>query len=181
MKQIDTKSVIIGLLFGICVMLVMGQKETPKEKPTDLGSKVYDVIRAKKVGIVNNEGKEVLLLSTTMDNSGGNISIYNKSGNCVISLWTIKEDGTISINNNSGKSVVTLETIEQGGHISIYDKTSKNFTSAVSLHSLERGGYIGINNKTTEEVISLEVDEYGNGKIGAWDRKGKGRTLQPGR
>ena len=42
------------------------------------------------------------------------------------------------------------------------------------------GGYMSIFNKTGEEVITLQADEYGNGEIGAWNRKGKGRTLQPG-
>jgi hypothetical protein len=37
-----------------------------------------------------------------------------------------------------------------------------------------------IRNKTGEEVAQLYADEYGNGVVGAWNRKGKGRTLQPG-
>ena len=41
------------------------------------------------------------------------------------------------------------------------------------------GGRIGVFNKTGEQVISLTVDAYGNGKVGAWNREGTGRTLTP--
>jgi len=29
-------------------------------------------------------------------------------------------------------------------------------------------------------VVQLRADEYGNGVVGAYDRKSKGRTLKPG-
>ena len=35
-------------------------------------------------------------------------------------------------------------------------------------------------NKTGEGVVHLSVDDYGNGVVGAYNRKGKGRTLKPG-
>ena len=33
-------------------------------------------------------------------------------------------------------------------------------------------------NKTGEGVVQLSVDDYGNGVVGAYNRKGKGRTLE---
>ena len=35
-------------------------------------------------------------------------------------------------------------------------------------------------NKTGEGVVQLYADDYGNGVVGAFNRKGKGRTLEPG-
>jgi len=35
-------------------------------------------------------------------------------------------------------------------------------------------------NKTGETIASMYADEYGNGVVGAYNRKGNGRTLQPG-
>ncbi len=32
----------------------------------------------------------------------------------------------------------------------------------------------------TDPQGSLAADEYGNGVVGAWNRKGMGRTLKPG-
>ena len=34
--------------------------------------------------------------------------------------------------------------------------------------------------KTGEAIVTLGVNEYDNGELGSWDRKGKGRTLKPG-
>ena len=42
------------------------------------------------------------------------------------------------------------------------------------------GGDLRIMNKTGEAVVTLGVDEYGNGVVGAYNRKGRGRTLKPG-
>ena len=42
------------------------------------------------------------------------------------------------------------------------------------------GGDLRIINKTGEAVVTLGVDEYGNGVVGAYNRKGRGRTVQPG-
>ena len=52
----------------------------------------------------------------------------------------------------------------------------------VSLGVSDRGngGFLVVGNKTGEEVVQLYADDYGNGVVGAWNRKGKGRTLKPG-
>jgi len=42
------------------------------------------------------------------------------------------------------------------------------------------GGMVAVYNKTDESIAQMYADEYGNGVVGAWNRKGKGRTLQPG-
>ena len=34
--------------------------------------------------------------------------------------------------------------------------------------------------KTGESIVQMYADEYGNGVVGAYNRKGKGRTLEPG-
>ena len=51
---------------------------------------------------------------------------------------------------------------------------------AVAVAFLLCGGRLNIVNKTDETVVQLKADEYGNGYVGAFNRKGKGRTLQPG-
>ena len=43
-----------------------------------------------------------------------------------------------------------------------------------------QGGYIKIKNKTDDVVAEIAADEYGNGLVLSWNRKGKGRTLQLG-
>ena len=51
---------------------------------------------------------------------------------------------------------------------------------AVAVAFLLCGGRLNIVNKTDETVVQLKADEYGNGYVGAFDRKGMGRTLKPG-
>jgi len=50
----------------------------------------------------------------------------------------------------------------------------------VALNATDNGGLVEVSNKTGEPIVSMLADEYGNGVIGAWNRKGKGKTLQPG-
>ena len=45
---------------------------------------------------------------------------------------------------------------------------------------VERIGMIEVTNKTGEGIAQMYADDYGNGVVGAWNRKGKGRTLKPG-
>ena len=44
----------------------------------------------------------------------------------------------------------------------------------------EDGGAIQLQNKTNEDVIQMLADEYGNGFLGVFDRKGMGRVIRPG-
>ncbi len=46
--------------------------------------------------------------------------------------------------------------------------------------SEDNGGVLNLYNKTGENVVELRVDEYGNGIVGAYNRKGLGRALKPG-
>ena len=39
---------------------------------------------------------------------------------------------------------------------------------------------IDVYNKTGKGIATMYADEYGNGVVGAWDRKGMGRTLKLG-
>ena len=44
----------------------------------------------------------------------------------------------------------------------------------------DTGGLLTVANKTEEKIVTIRADEYGNGVVGAWNRKGEGRTLTPG-
>ena len=43
----------------------------------------------------------------------------------------------------------------------------------------ETCGLMSVRNKTGEDVVQIHVDEYGNGYVDAYNRKGEGRTLKP--
>jgi hypothetical protein len=53
----------------------------------------------------------------------------------------------------------------------------------VNISSESNGGYLSIKNKTGENVVQAHAhaDEYGNGVVGAYNRKGMGRKTIPPR
>ena len=50
----------------------------------------------------------------------------------------------------------------------------------VDLSSNDNGGLVDVFNKKGEGIAQLGADEYRNGVVGAYNRKGRGRTLKPG-
>ena len=71
----------------------------------------------------------------------------------------------------------------RGGTVRTYQTTGKNLVSlAAPLYGgdFNTGGMINVYNKTGEDVVQMYADEYGNGVVGPFNRKGKGRTLKPG-
>ena len=50
----------------------------------------------------------------------------------------------------------------------------------VTLSAGDGGGLVYVYNKTGEFIAEMSADEYGNDLVGAYNRKGEGRTLQPG-
>ncbi len=80
--------------------------------------------------------------------------------------------------NDANKIVATLGSNDAGhGLIQTMSAQGKDM---VMLGSTDTGGAIAVFNKTGEGVVQLRADEYGNGVVYAGNRKGEGRTLQPG-
>ena len=67
-------------------------------------------------------------------------------------------------------------TVEQ--RLDQLEKRNKRLT--VALGTTDTWGMINVSNKTGETIAEMGADEYGNGIVGAYNRKGKGRTLVPG-
>ena len=95
---------------------------------------------------------------------------------------TIFEDGRLSIYGPKGvKEYISASIVEGfGGHLIVSGVEGKSAASISGNVDAKTGGYIEVKNKTGEEVVQLSVDEYGNGKVWAGNRKGMGRTLRPG-
>ena len=85
--------------------------------------------------------------------------------------------GSLYIEDDAGFSQMVLGTVEDGGILALFNKAGKQ---QIGLKADETGDYLSIYNKTGEGVVQLRADEYGNGLVGAYNRKGKGRTLEPG-
>ena len=168
------------------------------------GDKVgeFDAVVAKAILVQNDSGQIVVGLSA---NDGGDGLIHTRSaqGKDLVKLTsTVGGEGMVTTYQPNGKELVELSATVDGGYgtVTTYQpngKESVELTSSVDgkgivttyqpngkelvrLGANENGGLIGVVNKTGEVIANLYADEYGNGVVGAWNRKGRGRTLQPG-
>lgn len=79
---------------------------------------IQNEIRARRISIVNNEGLDVVRLTSSVQNNGG-IYIRDKDGNNVAFLIASGEGGFMSILNKYGQSCVLLRGSENGGDIEV--------------------------------------------------------------
>ena len=109
------------------------------------------------------------------------LELINESGEATGALYTFRGGGNLVLKNKAGKNVVVAGPVygTLGGELGIYFKSGHPMLTAKN-HPDGYGGIVRLYNKTGEEIVQLRADEYGNGVVGAYNRKGKGRTLQPG-
>jgi hypothetical protein len=70
-----------------------------------------------------------------------------------------------------------LSSEEEGGVLLTFNSAGNG---QVLLGAEEAGGVLHVLNKIGERVAGISIDDDGNGYVGAFNRKGKGRTLRPG-
>ena len=116
---------------------------------------VFDVVKARRIWVTNDAGKIVVTLDA---NDGG--------------------DGLVFTQSAKGKDLVTLNSTPYGdGTVTTFQPNGKEL---VGLTADDSGGMINVYNNTGEGIAQMYADEYGNGLVGAYNRKGEGRTLTPG-
>jgi antitoxin component YwqK of YwqJK toxin-antitoxin module len=103
-------------------------------------------------GGVDDDGRDDLRGG---DDGGGLVRTYSAKGKNLVMLNSAADHGTITTYQPNGKMLVDLTANPNGGVGAVY-------------------------NKTGERIVSMSADEYGNGVVGAYNRKGRGRTLKPG-
>ena len=156
------RTVTIGLVLIMVIGITVAQT---------MPDEVQFEVRCRNLKVVNFEGETVASLSVT-GHGGGALRIANSSG--LVTLFT--EQNSAGNNILRMSSEMGYSTIV-GGVVTI---ASRKGEGQVSIFNSENGGYVSLTNKTGEEIVQIYADEYGNGVVGAYNRKGKGRTLQPG-
>ena len=146
-----TKVVLTLIAIGLFLNLAMYLRVTPAGAASD----VLEVVRTRQLEIVNEAGRSVVQVGS--------------SG----------QSGLLVVKNKSDQVVVSANGVDGGnGALVLYDKSGEATVHA-GVGPYENGGAIIIANKTGEAVVTLSVEEDGNGKVGVWNRKGAGRTLEP--
>jgi len=105
--------------------------------------------------------------------------VTNDAGGLVVTLAANDDgDGFVQTMSAERKELVRLSsTVSDNGIVATYQPNGKEL---VKLTATDNGGVIDVRNKTGERIVTMNADEYGNGVVGAWNRKGRGRTLEPG-
>lgn len=184
------RAVIAGLLVALVALVGYGATEG-----------VPDVIRAREFEVVNEKGQVVVQAVADSNHSGiGRLRLFNAAGGVGTDLdmygLTVTDVFTkekrIILDGSPGGARLVLgpdgktkgRTIglfaggrdSAGGYLGLYSRTGELVVRAMAQ---ENGGSLSVYNKTGERVVEAGADEYGLGRIGVFDREGKGRTLTP--
>jgi len=140
------------LTVAICAVVTMA---ATGDKDGHFATVWADTVVARHIYVKNDAGKLIVTLGA---NDGGH--------------------GLVVTESAQGKDLVELGSTVNGiGTVTTYAPNGKEL---VTLGASDNGGLVYVWNKTGEGIAEMRADDYGNGYIGSWDRKGKGRTLQPG-
>ena len=163
---------------------------------------IPEVIQARRFEVVNGDGKVVVELEswelggkittlsakglyrpsialTHTDDGQGLLLVYNKDGKKLIYAGGGESgDGLLLVYTKDGKHLIYAGANKSGD--GLLKVKSKNGNDRVAISGgLTGGGGISVLNKTGEEVVQIHADDYGMGYVGAFDRQGKGKVLQP--
>jgi hypothetical protein len=116
---------------------------------------LFEMVATRQINVMNDAGKVVVTLSAN-DDGNGMIRTRSAKGNDLVDLTSTEGgNGTVRTFQPNGKKLVMLGSTDNGGGVVVL-------------------------NKTGEMIAEIKADDYGNGVVWAGNRKGKGRTLQPG-
>jgi hypothetical protein len=138
----------------------------------------FDTVMARRIYVKNDAGQIIVGLSAN-DDDGGLVTTMSAKGKKLVDLnATDNDNGMVSTYQPNGKTLVMLGATTSGkGTVTTYQPNGKLL---VELGASDNGGVVDVLNKTGESIANMYADEYGNGVVGAWNRKGKGKKLQPG-
>ena len=136
----------------------------------------YEEITCRGLTVVNEKGAIVATLKSW--ELGGKLFVYGVNGVTTAISQNDGGNGLLNTYSSSGKQLVDLgATVNDDGALVTYSSSGKKLVGLGATVN-DDGGALSIYNKTGEVVCTMYPDDYGNGVIGAWNRKGKGRTFE---
>ena len=90
---------------------------------------------------------------------------------------------SVAVISGENKLAVSLGVAGDGnGTVTTYETNGSELFGKilVDLTASPNGGLVEVFNTAGEDVVQMYADDYGNGVVGAYNRKGIGRTLEPG-
>lgn len=136
-----------------------------------------------RVFCTDPEMKQMAELYAATTGSLARVSIMSEKGETkpAAVLATSSSGGFVAACSPSGVPMALIKGGSLGGGLHISNNPSDDMDKggAFVVEPGKSGPGVKLVNLTNESVVTLNADEYGNGVVGAWDRKGQGRTLQP--
>ena len=157
-----------GMIGLLCLMIAgvsMGQTSGPED------------IVCRSLTVMDAEANKMSGVMLIAGEDGGAVITFSPSGKELVALTaTVNGEGAVRTFSPSGKELVALSaTVSGNGIVRTFSPSGKEL---VALSATVDGGVVTVSNKTGENIVTLQADDYGNGVVGAWNRKGKGRTLE---
>jgi len=146
MKKVDFRSLIIGLLTGVCVFLMMGQNRG------NMGH-----IEVNSISVKNSSGVEVGWIGSSKGGVGF-LEMYNAKGEAIGVFGSSKEGvGLIELYNSKGDKTVYLGTgTSDGGFLQTFNRYK--IETAYFGTNIKHGGLITIGNSNGD----IQWGETGN-------------------
>jgi hypothetical protein len=191
------RAVIAGLLVALVALVGYGATKG-----------VPDVIRAKRIEILNEKGKAVVTLGSINGLGSGIIEAYTMDGQRAVAITGVLLTGNVctfyvdpdkplafhaclsgnritltsrpaSDPGHDFRDLVSIDGGDNGGTLRAYNNDGGLGVGLSGQSPRGGGGTLAVFNKSAEPVALVQADEYGIGLVGAYDRQGQGRTLTP--
>ncbi len=135
-------------------------------------AQTYDVIRTRRLEIVNNAGQVVVELWPSI--KGGVVFVNSAEGKklAYIGHSALNGDGLVFLNSTEGKRLITLKSSSMTGN-GFIEIRNKNEDSLISLNTDESSGWITINKTGNENLAYLGASTTGNGLLSLSNSTGK--------
>ena len=138
---------------------------------------VPDVIRAKKIEVVNDDGKIRVGMGTSKRNGGGAFILFNGSQQEVAVIGAGADGGFLGLSNNDEVPQTIVGVGKDGGNIALKNSDGK---IATAMSVVEDGlGFLTVSN--SEGKGGVQIMSLPDGKGGAiriTDANGKHRNIQ---
>jgi len=155
---IDPQSILIGILFGIIAMMLLGAKGATNG--------TFDTITVRKIEVTNEEGTEIISLGSSGD--GGWVTLRDTEGTPAVKISSDKMAGEISILNRNNPALIF------SGHIAGIVACNEEGNGVIGMRSHGGNGqFVILDGKTSDWKVVMQQNLQGGGEIFLYDKNSR--------
>ena len=157
------------MLFGVFGLVVVGGLLAATSMQG-----VPDVVKAKKIQIVNDDGKPVVVLGS--EEHAGIVAVTSHKGGKVVVLRADEHAGIVDVAKHDGKTVVAIGADSEGGGFGVRNNDGKTVVGIAATK--DNAGFV-LRNNDGKPVVVIGVNDHESGEIKTLDGKGKTTSTNP--